>query len=484
MSRRKAGESSKLPLSFKAFLSHRYKSPDINLYFFRIFAEIAEVQFEVDEGVTATNVTRLERMIRAADAFIGIYPFPGNWGDAQSATKLREASKYFRLELDLAIRSRKPAVIFYDKRYGDMVKPPGDILARTFEAQEVEGKGGYPSADLHRKIFSEFCEIVAAKKRYDVARTVVERDCTGIIVPSGPGGYAPHHISAIVETLRECVCDNIRVLKWPPVLAREMFSLLQELEMVCVDIGGEIAKTGIPAYLHGQFIPTIRMKKANARDVQSSPLERTLYGGVEVGYHKDILAWREVRTLRKGLKNRVLRIKQGVRRINTADEAEAYFREAALRKEPIFLSYSGKDEHLASQISRALKEKYQEVFDYRDGKSIRPGQPWIAEIFERLSTSAVGIPLLSDNYFKSKNCEHEAEDMVAQRDNEKMHLLPVRLYDEKLDIPPWLKNIQHFRMSDYNNDPTMAVQEIVRNVDEVVARKKSFKSGDKKLVRR
>jgi hypothetical protein len=58
--------------SFKAFLSHRYKSPDVNLYFFNLFAESAEVQFEVDEGAFATNVTRLERMIRGADAFIGI----------------------------------------------------------------------------------------------------------------------------------------------------------------------------------------------------------------------------------------------------------------------------------------------------------------------------------------------------------------------------------------------------------------------------
>src|SRR5258705_12673502 len=90
-------------LSFRAFLSHRYKSPEVNLHFFDIFSQAAEVQFEVDEGSTVMNVTRVERMIRNCDAFIGIYPFPG---DSREATRdrLSEASQYFRLELELAIR--------------------------------------------------------------------------------------------------------------------------------------------------------------------------------------------------------------------------------------------------------------------------------------------------------------------------------------------------------------------------------------------
>src|ERR1041385_1936806 len=206
MGKRATDEYSNHQQSFKAFLSHRYKSPDINLYFFRLFSETAEVQFEVDEGTTATNVTRLERMIRNSDAFIGIYPFNGTWEDAKSAATLRDASKYCRLELDLAIRSRKPAIVFYDARYGDLLKPPGDVLTRTFDAQEVEGTGGYPSADIHRKLFREFCDIVAARKRYDVARMPVEREGTGIIVPLAAGAYTVQHVKVIEEDLRDCGC--------------------------------------------------------------------------------------------------------------------------------------------------------------------------------------------------------------------------------------------------------------------------------------
>ena len=62
-------------IELKAFFSHRYKSSEVNLYFHKLFAEAAEVQFEVDVGPTPINVTRLERMVRDSDAFIGIYPF-------------------------------------------------------------------------------------------------------------------------------------------------------------------------------------------------------------------------------------------------------------------------------------------------------------------------------------------------------------------------------------------------------------------------
>src|SRR5262245_5356432 len=103
--------------TIKIFLSHSYKAPEINLYFFDLFSEAAELQFEVDDGVLATSVTRLERAIRDADAFVGVYPFPGP-ASVPSVDELRQASRYFRLELDIALRSRKPALVYCGRRYG------------------------------------------------------------------------------------------------------------------------------------------------------------------------------------------------------------------------------------------------------------------------------------------------------------------------------------------------------------------------------
>ena len=227
--------------SFKAFLSHRYRSTEINLYFFELFKEIAEVQFEVDDKVSKveiavnetsvnkavetvtiidpnssansepksentvranikkpTNVTRLERMLRDADAFIGIYPFPGSSEEAQNNTKLKEESKYFRLEIDLAIRSHKPAIIFCDKRYIDIIKPPTNILYCPFDVNDVTGPGGRLQAGKHKRFIAEFCEQVKVRKEYDILHNKGNKTVVGLMFSSHPHHQNHNRMPSIV----------------------------------------------------------------------------------------------------------------------------------------------------------------------------------------------------------------------------------------------------------------------------------------------
>src|SRR5688572_6791525 len=113
-----------MPLLFKAFLSHRYQAPSVNTYFYEVFAETAELQFDVDRGTGSTNVTRLERMIRDTDAFVGIYPFEREGGEPPTRQQLLDSSAYFRLELGLAVRAKTPAIVFVDRRFGAILDAP------------------------------------------------------------------------------------------------------------------------------------------------------------------------------------------------------------------------------------------------------------------------------------------------------------------------------------------------------------------------
>jgi len=88
------GLSDRLP-SISAFVSHRYRSPDINLYFHALCSRIIEVQFEVDGRDSPISVARLARLIRDADAFIGIYPFPADVEARTVRADLLAASRYF-----------------------------------------------------------------------------------------------------------------------------------------------------------------------------------------------------------------------------------------------------------------------------------------------------------------------------------------------------------------------------------------------------
>jgi hypothetical protein len=449
------------PLSFKAFLSHRYKSPDDNLYFFKLFAKIAEVQFEVDEGTSVLNITRIERMIRDSNAFIGIYPFPGTPDEAQDRANLLGASHYFRLEIDLAIRSRKPAIVFYDKLYGNVLQCPAGITVCQFDGKEIRSPGGSPTAAVYRDAFVRFREVVSRGMDYDVARARTPSQTVAVAIPDRTswGGYG-EYAQDIIGTVQENWNGEVITIPWPPTLDRNSFIKLQNLDWAIVDIGKEMAETGLPAYLHGRFVPMMRLKYSPPDgEATASRFEQMIVGDVKAGYAEDILAWTDRKSLLEGIKQRILAVKADVRRINTAEQATEYFQDAARRKESVFFSYAGDDKAKGALLSAELKRHFQQVFDYRDNESIRAGEPWVDEIFDQLSQSAIGISLLSAGYFESDNCQHEARDLVARRDNKKLKFLPVYLAGEEFKMPSWLESTQYMTWS---ND--LSVEDLVQKI--------------------
>ncbi len=448
--------------TFKSFLSHRYKSADVNLYFFNVFKEIAEVQFEVDEGTISTNVTHLERMIRDSDAFIGIYPFPNVTEEGNLQEELKKQSRYFRLEMDLAIRSQKPAIIFYDKRYGSLLTPPENFFSFQFDLNEVTGSGGFPSSKRHAHEFTNFCDAVIRKKEYDDLQKNIEKNVVAIVLPLSQINTTTE-IDTFSRNLKSLLDQHnyleVEIIQLPVTLGNKLFRLLETVDFAIVDHGDVVAKTGIPAYLHGKFIPMIRTEYIEKESTENeNELTKFLYDGVEVGYNKDKIKWSDEQTLINEISIKLDIINSNVKRINTFTEASNYFLSATLRKEIVFVSYSGKDLDIAKDIISTLKNYFQTVFDYRDGTSIVPGQPWLAEIFDKLAKSAIGINLLSNNYIESGNCMHEAQQMVAQLDNGNMKLFPIKLYPEKIDLPTFFGTIQYLRKADYNTIKDLVVE--------------------------
>ncbi len=464
--------------AFKVFLSHRYKSPKTNLFFSDLFAGRVEVQFEVDVGISLkkvvdgqivvveklpTNVTRLERMVRGADAFVGIYPLPGSPAAALPPAEMLKESQYFRLELDLAIRSGKPALVYYDQRYGRILECPANFFASTFDAQEIEANCAAPSATALQKTFEDFCQSVEKSMAYRTTRGAPARSSkVGLLLPPANGaglGYDTEHIAAIESVLAEANHEAVR-LRWPPVLDREFLVKTQTLDWIIVEVGDDPDLAAAVAFLHGRFVPALRLRQVGPAAAEKSALERILYGGIEVGYPKDTVRWRTTADLTEQVRDRVEVIDIPPRRISSRQQANEYFAEAALRKENVFLSYSGKDAAVAAKISAALKKRFQKVFDYKDGESIRPGEPWLKEIFEQLSESAVALPLLSKAYLESGNCEHEAQKIVERYDSKKLRMIPIRL-EADVKPPSWLTQLQFEKVFSFDQNAEALAQRIV-----------------------
>jgi hypothetical protein len=152
------------------------------------------------------------------------------------------------------------------------------------------------------------------------------------------------------------------------------------------------------------------------------------------------------------------------RRIKTLHDASRYFDDANRRAEDVFLSYSGQDQQVGEAISAQLKRRFREVFDYRDGgESIPPGSPWANQIAERLSGSALGIPLYSSAYFRSGNCVNELREMLARGKNEEMLVVPVKL-SQDFTLPADMSDIQALKRWEFDGESAV-IAELIRVFD-------------------
>jgi hypothetical protein len=443
-------------LAFEAFLSHRYKSPDVNLYFYNLFTETASVQFRVDIGSQSLSTARLERLIREAQGFIGIYSIPGDTMHTPDIQSLMHLSRYFRLELDMAIRSRKPAIIFSDNRYHGLFGALPGIQQHHYDAQEILSRSGWPDRDRVSEEFRSFCTVV--QKLRAITTPVHQRGTVGLVVPAVGDRRLDECAGVVEQVVHERGC-KVRVVPWPIQLDLATQKAIRECDWMIVETSAP-ESTPLVAYLHGQFVPMIRIRHV-ASGHPTAPVaegERMLFSGVEVGYLSDLLSWADLEALGDDLRARVSTLLGTGRRINDPPAAESYFKSAAQRKERVFLSYTREDEDYAGVLGAALRDRFQEVFDYRDGKSIAFGRPWQDEVFDSLSKTAVGVTLLSRSYFESEYCKQEARVMMDKQLSGKLLLFPIRLDD--VAVPAYLNTIENRKVS--AGSPQQIVDEIIR----------------------
>jgi hypothetical protein len=446
--------------SFTAFLSHRYKSPRVNLFFFELFSKVAEVQFEVDEGKGDLNVTRLECMLRDADAFIGIYPFAGTPDDLGKPDALKKLSKYFRLEIDLAVRSQKPAIIFYDKRYDDLLKPPPGIISSAFDFFEITGEGGSPQAEWFSKLFTDFSAMVKHRMALNVVSPKVDKSDITLILGQQGSIYSGSIIEKITDLLSQSNYDTVRILRWPPVLDRTTFRQFNESKLVLIDFSPEIYNTGINSFLHGRFIPMIRLLAQTKSDLDKNTIGTNfLFGGLEAGYSSDLVVWDNEENLLDLLRQRLSAIKRSVKRINNFNEAKIYFESDApvRRNEQLFISYSGEDIVFTKELSNLLKGHFDKIFDYKDGDSISVGEHWSRKIRDELSKTDYVIPLFSSHYLLSKNCRDELKliEEFYKEGNGTLKILPFILEEPKEleheQLPDFISALQYKRVSAFKS---------------------------------
>ena len=146
--------------SIQAYLSHSYRAEDrnVNLFFWRLFSQ-HKFFFTVDPKSDRTFVPHLERMIRFSDCFIAIITrrletreFIGNLRLPQPQLVLTH-SPYIEFENRLAVRSKKPRLIFVESELDANVFGAPDevhVFDRLFRCGNDVAQGlavGYAGGD-------------------------------------------------------------------------------------------------------------------------------------------------------------------------------------------------------------------------------------------------------------------------------------------------------------------------------------------------
>lgn len=445
MDMRKVGRAMTAAPDLIGFLSHDSRAVEVNLRVFDLLSESLSLHFEVDEGLTATSTTRLERMIRAADAFVGVYPVIGDPLRKPAPDEAQRITRHFRLELDMAVRARKPYLVVLDRRLRGVLPVPDATYSHQYEAQELlSGKETFRLNELRG--------VIRAFERHARMATPSEwrQGLVGLVMPPGEAR------EAAAETLKPA--HQVRQPDWPLALDLETTVELRQCEWVVVDTS--TPESGpLVAYLRGQAIPFVRIRHGEAEH----NADKALFGTFQHHYDKNLVRWCEVDELSERLRAVTDLIDRQPRLITGNDDARRYFQRTSRRQEAVFLSYAGKDAEYAKQLGDALRERFERVFDYKEAGNIPFGSDWMPSLLEHLYESAVAVPLLSTNYVDSNYCLDEVRRMVDARLSGKMRIFPIVLDGTRL---PELKPIEHWHASRVT--PEMIVNAIIDDLDGAV----------------
>ncbi|MFD7639157.1 toll/interleukin-1 receptor domain-containing protein [Kitasatospora sp. NPDC059795] len=420
------------------FLSHRYRSPEVNLFFWRLISEVQETSFRVDEGLTFTSPTRLERMIRDADAFVGIYPLPGGMQENWDLESLRKEARYFLLELGIAARSHRPAIVFCDHRYGPVLRCPPDIWVIEYDPQEItdaeDSSLKARAAEAFRTFMSRLHSSIAAR---NATRSSYRKRSVGLLLPPGTRS----EVGSLLENSLHAAAWEPVNLPWPPRFDLAFTARLREVDWSVVGMD-EPTAVAASAFVLGSGVPSLHIGRESAEPAPEAELE--VHDAREERHPRTVLRWSDPARLVRSFEETLHVIGRQPRLIHDAEQAEGYFQAAKLRKEQVFLSYAREDSEIAAVFSKILRGTFQEVFDYRRAGSIQAGSNWMEELIGSLAKSAVGVLLLSPDYVESKYCLLEAQRLYRAQIEGSARLFPVRL--RPTELPEILQSLQYHRL--------------------------------------
>jgi hypothetical protein len=410
----------------RTYFSHSYRTEDKhrNLFFWELFSKEG-FYFTVDrkpEIPTPMYISYLEWLMRRSTCFISVVP------RRSEPDSPYNCSRYQIFENGLAIRARKPRLIFVEDGLPEYLFRGSEEEICVFHPtryREQEKQFQAKAKKLVQKALAYLTDIVRAAKP------------VALLVNPSQEAYSPKIIEVIRQTVRQCKYvfgDKVNPYFFP---GDSLFALdIEQYEVLISEVRQPYIPLDVFAWVHSRCVPTIRIchleegetAEQAAREMHLSyreelwmENENTNWPVILSGYQLDagmkpVIFWHTVDELTSEIASQLRKIeqstRQGTEELFSILKARRYFLSIGRRDQKVFISNAHSQNELGMVLSKRLREEEGvRTFHYKDLDAIPVGtRDWLQSVYHEIDESGVFVAILDEKYFgESEWCKMEIE---------------------------------------------------------------------------
>jgi nucleoside phosphorylase len=408
----RVGALSLLTPRTSAYYSHSYRVEDreINKHFWGLCSE-ANFAFIVDPRSGRLSIPFVERMIQGSDSFVSVVTERAN-------VPRYLTSPYFIFEYGLAVQANKPRLVFLEDtvaRYHFEDSRSVIVFNRESLADDVE---------RHIEAIRQFRRSIAPA---DPDRH--RRGSVGLLLPER--GDSADVAPLICQFLDSAGYEAVHMDTETP----DSYKLVLEANrhnFVIIDVAQGDVSEWLHAHLMGR-VPMIRLARRQ-RNGQPGRLPSPLLGhAIELVARSDEIAiwWHRKEDLMPQIQREVTRLRQPPRgRFGSRDQGMKYFSSLGRSVDAtVFVSNASNENDFARKLCGLLEVNNIQFFHYKYANTIPLGTPWPDELRERLRSSQLFVPIITQSYLDSDVCRQEYEIAQQLSDEGRLLVFPYFLED-------------------------------------------------------
>jgi nucleoside phosphorylase len=399
------------------YYSHSYRPDDreVNVHFHRLFWERG-FAFTVDPESGRLALAQLELMMQRSACFVAVAPY-------RPDQRRFRTSPFVVYEYGLAVQAQKPRFVFVES----------GVAGRFFEESHrcVFQRDDLPD-DTHVDL-ERWIEQLRDMSRPYIRSTDRTLGSVGLVLPhSGVYGQARAAIRELLKNAGYAVED----VSYEPADAFELVLQADRHDFIVIDVGAPEIPVWLHPLLSGRFIPMVRLVHTeHVRDAEA--LLAPVLGGQALESVADknelMLPFSTVEELVLQLEAEIDKLQGPRRQFRTLGEGLGYFHSLGRSIDgSIFLSNAGPENELARNLGRLLDINNIPFFHYVYKNTIAIGSDWSARLREKLESSRLFVPLVTQAYWTSPWCRDEFEIASELRAQGQLQIYPYFLEDPSL----------------------------------------------------